>query len=223
MQSRNVGALNRACWQLFTSLMFFGSLLVAAILRHEETSESPLFFALSTVCTVLIAVSIRNIRRALIGADTRARWEVKIEDLWIGVFWRWSTPYGQDFEAALRRAAAEGPFAGDRLRELDVWICIVPCLPLHITIGPRDSAVPREPRWHCVCGCSNMPAWHVVCDRCRRPKATGEDMEIAAGLKPIPPPAGKPDCDCCERAGEYSGYGSGPTIFTCPKSCGCHD
>ena len=29
---------------------------------------------------------------------------------------------------------------------------------------------------------------------------------------------------CCDRAGEYNGYGSdGPTIFTCPAGCPCHD
>lgn len=29
---------------------------------------------------------------------------------------------------------------------------------------------------------------------------------------------------CCKKAGKYNGYGSdGPTIFTCPKSCSCHD
>lgn len=29
---------------------------------------------------------------------------------------------------------------------------------------------------------------------------------------------------CCDRAGEYNGFGSdGPTSFTCPKGCPCHD
>jgi hypothetical protein len=29
---------------------------------------------------------------------------------------------------------------------------------------------------------------------------------------------------CCERAGQYNGYGSdGPRLFTCPKGCSCHD
>jgi len=28
---------------------------------------------------------------------------------------------------------------------------------------------------------------------------------------------------CCDRAGEYNGYASGPLIFTCPKRCSCHD
>ena len=40
------------------------------------------------------------------------------------------------------------------------------------------------------------------------------------------PPA--PSCHraplCCARAGEYNGYGSdGPTTFTCPAGCSCHD
>lgn len=29
--------------------------------------------------------------------------------------------------------------------------------------------------------------------------------------------------DCCDRAGEYNGFGSGPLKFTCPKHCSCHD
>jgi hypothetical protein len=29
---------------------------------------------------------------------------------------------------------------------------------------------------------------------------------------------------CCDRAGEYNGFGSdGPLEFTCPKHCSCHD
>lgn len=29
---------------------------------------------------------------------------------------------------------------------------------------------------------------------------------------------------CCDQAGKYNGYGSdGPTIFTCPRGCSCHD
>jgi hypothetical protein len=29
---------------------------------------------------------------------------------------------------------------------------------------------------------------------------------------------------CCDRVGEYNGFGSdGPSIFTCPKGCACHD
>ena len=29
---------------------------------------------------------------------------------------------------------------------------------------------------------------------------------------------------CCDRAGEYNGFGSdGPLLFRCPQGCGCHD
>jgi hypothetical protein len=29
---------------------------------------------------------------------------------------------------------------------------------------------------------------------------------------------------CCDRAGEYNGYGSdGPLLFVCPGQCSCHD
>lgn len=39
----------------------------------------------------------------------------------------------------------------------------------------------------------------------------------------------EPPCElrpvrCCERAGEYNGFGSdGPLSFTCPRGCACHD
>lgn len=31
------------------------------------------------------------------------------------------------------------------------------------------------------------------------------------------------DHPCCSRRAEYNGFGSGPELFTCPKSCACHD
>jgi hypothetical protein len=32
------------------------------------------------------------------------------------------------------------------------------------------------------------------------------------------------ECGCCDRVGEYNGFGSdGPTKFTCPNHCPCHD
>lgn len=31
------------------------------------------------------------------------------------------------------------------------------------------------------------------------------------------------ECGCCDRVGEYNGFGSGETIFTCPNHCPCHD
>lgn len=28
---------------------------------------------------------------------------------------------------------------------------------------------------------------------------------------------------CCDRAGEYNGFASGPLVFVCPEHCACHD
>lgn len=39
-----------------------------------------------------------------------ARFEFKIEDMWLGLFWRVTD------------------------KKIDVWICLLPCLPLHITV-----------------------------------------------------------------------------------------
>jgi hypothetical protein len=41
----------------------------------------------------------------------KARFEVKLADMWIGVFWRRSE------------------------HVLHIWICFVPCIPLHIEIA----------------------------------------------------------------------------------------
>ena len=46
----------------------------------------------------------------------RARIEFKLEDFWIGAFWRTSW--------------AEGAVA---TVQYDLWICLIPCLPLHLT------------------------------------------------------------------------------------------
>lgn len=68
-----------------------------------------------------------------------------------------------------------------------------------------------------------VAAFQVLHEDCTAPPAH-------KGERPAPDPA---ECvgherggagKCCERAGEYNGFGSdGPTIFTCPKSCSCHD
>lgn len=60
---------------------------------------------------------------------TRVQFEWKIEDLWIGVFWRHG--YAQ-FDA------------GDRRMFTDVWICLVPCCPLHVTILHSLDGLFRE-------------------------------------------------------------------------------
>ena len=51
------------------------------------------------------------------------------------------------------------------------------------------------------------------------PESPTQWQQVCCGMTPLG--KGPP---CCGRAGEYNGYGSdGPTIFTCPKNCGCHD
>ena len=42
-----------------------------------------------------------------------ARLEFKLPDLWIGLFWK-TTHHGI-------------------LQAIDVWICVIPCFPLHLT------------------------------------------------------------------------------------------
>ena len=57
----------------------------------------------------------------------RARVEFKLADMWIGVFWRksllvWACSVGDDPESCALLEA-------DRI---DVWICLIPCVPLHV-------------------------------------------------------------------------------------------
>lgn len=49
----------------------------------------------------------------------RWRFERKVEDAWVGVFWRRDVGTSDDGIISYRY--------------LDIWICIVPCLPLHLT------------------------------------------------------------------------------------------
>ncbi len=49
---------------------------------------------------------------------TKAKFEFKIQDLWIGVFWK-TTPIILD--------------NGPKTAFIDVWICPLPCFPLHLT------------------------------------------------------------------------------------------
>lgn len=48
-----------------------------------------------------------------------ARFEVKPEDLWIGAFWR---------HTMCQLDSGPSPLF------TDIWICVIPCLPFHITI-----------------------------------------------------------------------------------------
>ena len=60
---------------------------------------------------------------------TRLAFELKLEDLWIGVFWRHG--YAKfDYE--------------NRPMWTDVWICLLPCCPLHVTIFYFPDGLFRE-------------------------------------------------------------------------------
>jgi len=50
------------------------------------------------------------------------RFEWKFADLWLGVFWKWSNAREQ----------------------LDVWICFLPCIPLHLTFAKPDTKVVEQ-------------------------------------------------------------------------------
>lgn len=45
--------------------------------------------------------------------------EVKLPDCWVGAFWR--------------------TFRDDGVCELDVWVCLLPCLPLHFYLVRRHD------------------------------------------------------------------------------------
>lgn len=57
------------------------------------------------------------------------QFEWKLEDLWVGVFWRHG--YGT-FDAGKQRMWT------------DVWICLLPCVPLHVTILYSTDGLFRE-------------------------------------------------------------------------------
>lgn len=46
--------------------------------------------------------------------------EFKAEDAWVGAFWRRSGVYAE---------------------QLEIWICLIPCLPIHLTIGKPAPVV----------------------------------------------------------------------------------
>lgn len=56
-----------------------------------------------------------------------ARFEWKLADLWMGVFWKTSTM----------------PIRGEHVpMQTDIWVCLLPCVPLHITIHRNLNAIP---------------------------------------------------------------------------------
>lgn len=93
-----------------------------------------------------------------------------------------------------------------------------------------DNPPHRSHKCH-YCGCIWRPA-DVTTNGVHRIKTRGEKDTWPDSKRPVVDPTtvccghgphatGPP---CCENAGQYNGYGSdGPTVFTCPKSCSCHD
>lgn len=59
---------------------------------------------------------------------TRAKFEWKVEDLWVGVFWKHGDITTDE---------------GQKRMWTDVWICLLPCVPLHLTIT-YDVTIPFE-------------------------------------------------------------------------------
>lgn len=52
----------------------------------------------------------------------KIRWEFKKEDCWIGVYWERSD-YFLDTDKSYVYPNGQ----------LDIWICLIPCFPIHIT------------------------------------------------------------------------------------------
>jgi hypothetical protein len=50
------------------------------------------------------------------------RLEFKPADLWVGVFWKKSN------------AVVPSTYGGAWMKRLDVWLCLLPCLPLHLQL-----------------------------------------------------------------------------------------
>ena len=57
----------------------------------------------------------------------RARFEFKLADMWIGLFWK------KGFDSNY----------GGKIPSLDVWVCFLPCIPLHLRFGGK----PVERGW----------------------------------------------------------------------------
>jgi len=64
----------------------------------------------------------------------RVRVEVKIPDLWIGAFWRWDDITSFRWPDKGWQRGLYTPEAQEKGLQLDVWICLLPCLPLHVEL-----------------------------------------------------------------------------------------
>lgn len=58
----------------------------------------------------------------------KMRLEFKREDMWIGLFWRRTRELVPDYHPT-----GAAPMFREVTHTLDVWVCLIPCFPLHIT------------------------------------------------------------------------------------------
>jgi len=57
--------------------------------------------------------------------NTSVKWEFNLRDMWIGVYWKKTYNYtGQTHPGATPKHR--------RHISTDIWICIIPCFPIHI-------------------------------------------------------------------------------------------
>jgi len=67
------------------------------------------------------------------------RLEFKLADMWVGAFWRRSTEEGIE-EGDKHATIVNRP-------RLDVWVCLLPCLPIHIVHVGEASRSDPIPYW----------------------------------------------------------------------------
>lgn len=57
----------------------------------------------------------------------KVRLEFKLADMWVGAFWRRGRYFNDE--------------TGLTVKTLEIWICLLPCLPIHVThIGLMEIA-----------------------------------------------------------------------------------
>lgn len=90
----------------------------------------------------------------------RFHWEPR--DLWIGMFWdykplAYDDGKGVKFDASgdqafLQMAASLGVASSPPRPRLDLWICLLPCLPLHVTWWGEWAKSPENASWSNLVG-----------------------------------------------------------------------
>ena len=73
--------------------------------------------------------------------------------------------------------------------------------------------------WAMITLCVHCGKWKWPRVKVVEPKPADPIKDHVDTGSPCPRPA-----PCCDRAGEYNGFGSdGPLLFRCPEGCSCHD